>query len=495
MLTSRVSIVSSKVYGWLGPSDETTRRAIKLIKRVGKIAKRMADDIFDWAYAEDYSRDELETYERVSSEDSKKLRIPFSDTESWDAFSDFFDNPYFERIWIVQEIMSARNALMISGNYAVDWSLARNAATWYHYKASVVSRQHQRSTDGILFIKDMNLTWNSQCGTPLTHIAELMGQKCPLSWEWSMHRLIKVFRNRKATDARDKVYALLGMSMEDTRRLLKVDYSKDIKTVYTEAANAIIQTHFGPGSNLDLILLARLTVCTCVEDDDGSWPSWVPDWRRHLEYGCKWGLGERMPAWYGDKDVGQYKKNKEACHPEDIFALQTEGTLIGKVIYVSSERHGSELLPNDTIRNMLNRCLKMMSSYPTGEAVNVAFAMTLIGGVLPDEFKDCGTTTKVYAERYIDYIDAWNIPNTAENSTKRQKLAEELAEFGFDNDWLTALLNAFCERRWYVLDTGYMGLGDHPMREGDFIARLQGLSIPCVLRPSLEDENTYNFIG
>jgi hypothetical protein len=488
--------VTTRVYAWLGPAKTTTGLAIELIERVGKIAKSMANDVFDWAYVEDFSRDELETYEDITVEQSEQLHIPFSDTDSWDAFSDFFDNVYFERIWIVQEIMPARNALMLCGDTVVSWNLARNAATWYHYKASVVSRRHERSVDGILFTTDMNLTWNSQCGTPLPHIAKLMGQKSPLSWQWSMHRLIETFRNRKATDPRDKVYALLGLSMDDTRRLLTVDYSKDIKTVYTEAAIATIETHFlGPGGNLDLILLARLSNCTCVEADfETGWPSWVPDWRKHIGHGCQWGIGHTISAWYSQKDAGKYEKSKEISPIDDIFALKVKGAIIGKVIYASSARHASELLQNNTIPELLNWCLESLSSYPTGEAVNVAFAMTLLGGELPEEFRDCGTTPQVYAAKYLDYVATINIPNTKKGKKKRLKLCQELASFGFGDKWITSFINAVCERRWYLLDTGYMGLGDHPMQKGDVIARLQGLSIPCVLRPSLVEQE-YKFIG
>jgi len=86
---------ASSVIAYLGPSTPSTPLAIDLITRVGTIAIDMAGaDMFLWD-SEQYDPSSLDTYEEVSPEESEKLGIPFSDTASWDAFSEFYDRPWY----------------------------------------------------------------------------------------------------------------------------------------------------------------------------------------------------------------------------------------------------------------------------------------------------------------------------------------------------------------------------------------------------------------
>jgi hypothetical protein len=148
-----------KVLAYLGPSTPSTPLAVDLITRVGTISKDMAGDMFLWD-SEQYDPSSLETYEEISAEESKELGIPFSDTASWDALSEFYDRPWYERIWIVQEMLPSRDAVVIVGAYSVSWDLVKSAASWYRYKAGAISKHHKRSVDGIELTISMGLTWN-----------------------------------------------------------------------------------------------------------------------------------------------------------------------------------------------------------------------------------------------------------------------------------------------------------------------------------------------
>ena len=150
-----------RVIAHLGPSTPSTPLAIDLITRVGAIAKNMSGDMFLWDY-DQYHPESLQTYEELSAEATEKLGIPFRDTASWDAFSEFYDRPWYERIWIVQEMLPRRDALVMCGSHSISWDLVKSAASWYHYKAGAISKRHRRSVDGIGLTIGMDLSWNGR---------------------------------------------------------------------------------------------------------------------------------------------------------------------------------------------------------------------------------------------------------------------------------------------------------------------------------------------
>ncbi|KAI0120462.1 hypothetical protein F4776DRAFT_665596 [Hypoxylon sp. NC0597] len=57
--------------------------------------------------------------------------FPTANAEEWRILREFFGNPWFERIWIVQEVVHARRAIVILGDWQVEWKAIGEAATWF----------------------------------------------------------------------------------------------------------------------------------------------------------------------------------------------------------------------------------------------------------------------------------------------------------------------------------------------------------------------------
>lgn len=72
-------------------------------------------------------------------------------------------------------------------------------------------------------------------------------------------------RDAQATDPRDKVFAVMGM----TRTIINPDYTKAIFDVYMEAAQSV-----------EPIYMAEMLSCVDHDQTIARRPSWVPDWSR-----------------------------------------------------------------------------------------------------------------------------------------------------------------------------------------------------------------------
>ncbi|CAI6086888.1 unnamed protein product [Clonostachys chloroleuca] len=489
---SKMNVIYDKaetVLIWLGPETESASKAVDFVKRVGEIALPDTTDMFRWDHYvddEEHEATKLEKVEKYTVEKSNELGISFDDLESWDAFSEFFDKPWYQRMWTVQEIIQARKAFVVYGSYTLQWELVSAAAKWFVYKAEAIHSRHSRGVGGMWLVNQMvSIPWRAKMGSE--YHPQLFGQKMRPTCKWGLRDLLEELRPRLASDPRDKVYSVVGISELDggfgDDKQIAVDYSLSVKDVFTNAADIILRTDFSDG--VDLIWSAR------QPSNELGWPSWVPDWRQRTGQGCEWEIGK--PFKINSHRNGRYKY----IPTDDPYALAVQGKIIGKVTYRSQYCHFGELFQSSGLREVYQDCMQRLDTYPTGEDVKQAFGLTILGGILSKGLKEKEISMERYVETYMDFFDVTQMPQaTPEDRAVRDEALEKFYKLGYSAEWLLAILDAYCERRFFLTDTSYMGLANHKVTEGDVIAILFGFRWPCVLRPKAEDNGKdFEFIG
>ncbi|KAK3389793.1 heterokaryon incompatibility protein-domain-containing protein [Podospora didyma] len=213
----------------------------------------------------------------LSSEDDRRK---FEEQAvKWEAVKKFFDTKYFHRAWIVQEVGLAREAILYSALKpphdsghesenlvldSVDWPLVGRFVEFLDYSgASLVTHLGLMSW----VAHHILMVWETEeDGTP----------KCDFLTSMHWVRILGV------TDARDRVYSLLGhpYAILDGQLVVKPNYAVTRGVVYTQlAANFILKTK-------------DLYAVSLVDHEEDPWeeardwdpgdesrmPSWVPDW-------------------------------------------------------------------------------------------------------------------------------------------------------------------------------------------------------------------------
>lgn len=146
---------------------------------------------------------------------------PFWEHEKWLAISYFFKLEYWERVWILQEITTARSALLFCKSRSISWgNLLVHVLSWFISLSTASVPAPSTMSPGL---------WNSltaSSGVPhlglRTHVFESLEHHSTerVKGAW---KILSLGFDLRATQPKDYIYGLLSVTGID----LKVDYSKE----------------------------------------------------------------------------------------------------------------------------------------------------------------------------------------------------------------------------------------------------------------------------
>ena len=199
------------------------------------------------------------------------LKLPYLDGDSGRALNSLFDRPFWTRIWIIQEIIlgtifsKGLAAILQCGDFIVPmpafWEVIHRICNY-----QIENRQHFPSIDKIVALWVLRKSIEGPSGEQ--SLKQLLsGKSCDSAP--TLLKLMADYRQHKASDARDKVYGLLGISQteDDFFKSIEVNYEAPASDLYTKVASFVIKQD----GNLDLLKHCRGQVLKDL-------PSWVPDW-------------------------------------------------------------------------------------------------------------------------------------------------------------------------------------------------------------------------
>jgi hypothetical protein len=203
--------------------------------------------------------------------------LSFAPIEQWKALAKLLDDPWFQRIWVVQEVGLAQEIYIHYGHTSISWdtfvramaALARSNLRRFPELLSTIELGHQKENaaiDNVLIMENLR--------TP--------SKRLPLL------ESIILCQRFQATERVDKIYALLGISSsEDPMIGLEVDYSISPAEAFTNTARSLLRGDPGPEQ------FRILRSAGFGQSDVPDLPSWVPDWNLRMTSSS---LGHRNDA-------------------------------------------------------------------------------------------------------------------------------------------------------------------------------------------------------
>ena len=449
---------SSEILIWLGPEEEGSASAMAL---ASKIAAYWSDQGLDLSDAESGFRS------KSAVDLSTLLHQCTYDSAPVEAFRCLINRGWFERVWTVQEAATrAKTKTIQCGDSKIDWGSFITAAK---FLAHAIIRPDLK----IYFPDASPLRSNSLPGLfNLDHLQRFIESG---RYQTDLLGILANYRHYKATDPRDKVYALLGLVTETLTDISTCDYFLDTPTVYLQVAEHCI-LHRGS--------LECLGYCTpSLRDSD--LPSWVPDWRypsaRHPL--AKW--SKHKPD-FGNPDLVDkriYSASADVTSQKRHLSfsisqnpkLVNEGFCIGKVMTAGLPfyQDATQGFESDVLRGWEPENLEKIYR-PTGETNLEAFSHTIVGDV-----------AKKGHLRERGYAVDWNFWRCVKDLTHPPTSSRLRVEWG-------SLLFATVGRKFVLSNKGHMCLAPGETRPGDQISILLGGHVFYILRPIGE---CWYFIG
>ncbi|KAN0088998.1 HET domain containing protein [Hyaloscypha variabilis] len=436
---------------WLGESSRTSSTGFSLVRDVALAAS---------------SESGSSVQKPITTGELTLKGLPERSSPSWRALGAIFWREWFARIWIIRGVSVPQSVVVVCGADTCSWSDMTRAAKYI----SDHSLDAITDVDPKLVMKLSDFRMRDDPQRPLL-------------------RLLSEARNSYATDARDKVYALLGLASDVDSLSLLPDYSQDASEVYTRMVKSWIQRD----RNLDILSAVEDNRCRVRP----GLPSWVPDWDAHvptLPFSAHPGFTFMCAA--GDsKATCTFGPDNKVLNARGkiIDSLDSVGMIFDEFIPASGTiSRGSSM--RDGLSRIRTRQWHIMAhklmSYPTGENVESVFVQTLIGqvklepAISSDELRLCYYAWRQYFEvahrEHGMYIQV----------SHKELFTEDLARATY---FMKEQQKAAYGRRFFTTKNGYMGLSPYSSRIGDSIVILLGGRTPFILRRTRK--GGYRFIG
>ncbi|RYN88323.1 hypothetical protein AA0119_g11946 [Alternaria tenuissima] len=414
-------------------------------------------------------------------------------TDGRSALSAFAQKPYWNRAWIIQELaMNQNSTLILCGEFRLTRRMIRLGADYF-----------QKSLKAF---QDRSYQFDNVLGPDVWSIASRIYRLANLVYnpdlEESLTALLNLVRGAKATDARDKVYGILGLLDPAISADLAPDYSLSDQEVYKNFMKSVIKR----SGRLDEIAY----VGTHVEK---AWESWVPDLRlpfgrHHIRYLRSRSASGNEPMKVRFVEQG---KNSTLLVCSGLQVDVVDGTAAEPPLHRSTQsryaldRYGSrksEALQQTLLMGHPIATPGTIMGYP--KATTGVLKPGVIRDVLlkvpwplehsssPRRPKICQSNSFRRFDKFRKHNRGFSIGGQSFESffpaahNKRLKVELTLRH-------LRLAMLSLEQRALITTETGYLGLAPAAVRQGDVVTILFGCRFPMVLRPYLDD--MYQVIG
>lgn len=476
---------------WLGEEADNSIDALRMIVNVPSAFLFQLDERLP----------DLESFDR--------LGLPSPDSQQWLYLRKFLSRPWFYRAWIIQEVVISARVHLQCGRKLISW----HDITMF---TDIMVK-----FDLTQFLFPANIHTDKLCETGITRIEMIDNFQSLFDGETDKHILeplvsLVIARGAQATDARDKVFAMIGM----IRRAINPDYTKTVFEVYSEAARSILQYCFDDLSHsIDLeqsapryvgyskksrkrmqFTLYRLLCCVDHEEPTAYYPSWVPDWSTPRQT-FSLGLDTIYSNVYhaagdlGEEDLQLKRIGDKLSMVGIIFdSVSTIGSLASTCLkHLLDMRSATAQFVIKSIRMAIEHC----HPYPSNSGLFDAFWKTLVAGKddtgrlkAPSEFADVFGLLLDSASGASPSMPGQPIPKrrlTLKNlKTRRPGRIYRQIQIAFEAAVTGRILGTTSKQ--------YIGLLPRGTKLGDQICVFLGAHVPFIIRHH-EKGDSYQLIG
>ncbi|KAI0965378.1 heterokaryon incompatibility protein-domain-containing protein [Xylaria arbuscula] len=437
---------ASRVVVWLGEAENDSTEAIDLLKWMGE---RVDVNFFRQLMrpSSDFEPDCTVLSDRTQP-------LPFDEDEHFSLHA-LFCRPWFDRLWVRQEIGLANqaSAVVSCGNRTIPWLTFKRAWACYYLKPSLRGWGH-----------------NVEFAKRKTIIRRFLFQDN----NGAMPNLRFNYGHVQCADQRDRIFGLLNLETQLRDIGVVPDYTK---RTHLEVYDDVTRRYLSHYKGLDILSECELRNTESAKSTGSSTPSWIPDWSTGNPY----------------------------VQALDGIHRYASGCLTGPKSQIEQQRLPIIAIPIDTIKNIhhhdlqvtnlrpeaqfviqnLATFIQLNKDYPSGGSVLEAYASTLVTGIFSDSYvtPPQGLFSKEDAIRVINKL--------VQSGTQ----ASSLQVVGREQACVDLMKGFLIGRALFTTETGYIGIASKSVAPGDEVCVILGCNALMVLRPTTEDSEERLVVG
>lgn len=423
---------------------------------------------------------------------SEALEILRGATEA--HMTDTYSRAWFTRLWVIQEVFSAQDILVVCGARSLDWS---DFAT-----ATMILWAAARKVGASFPEPDMLPKAWLLVKTRAEHIMKSLPNWTETDDYLAYAEMIRTFESWDCSDHRDRIYALTSLAYED--KPVRVDYRQPVGSVYTE--------FYAQYGSLGMLFDAGL--CRRKLGTDGIpssidplhpeyLPSWVPELRKHRATGWEPAFGDSFSATSASRGQrGWMKQTPQRLLVQALRYDRVESVLPSPWIGLSEPVLDHRTLIRQTIRLLSTIQEKLRSVYPTMEYGPSVLARTIVGGLperLPEELREILEQGDPRQSEGVRLLSQWtNLEKQClvDGSELQTILADDIQSWPMEAEtynalssgaqqavhFLSYIVKVLQRHNLFFTERAYFGLAPPGLRLKDEVIIVQGCREPLVVR-------------
>ncbi|MCJ1450113.1 hypothetical protein MMC28_000442 [Mycoblastus sanguinarius] len=370
------------------------------------------------------------------------------DREVWaPALQDILNRRWWSRVWVVQEVALGRRVILRCGDEEIGWeSLSKFLAS----QTNTQSLDIKREVSSLI-----KFTTARRGGFPLRKRVGLL-------------HLAAHFRDRTATDPRDKLFGLLGLVNKE-KEPLEPDWTKAPLTVFADFAASCIERN----KNLGILVLA--------EEQCASQCSWAVSWDAAVQ------KPNRISLWPPELYNNPITRVRKYSATQDLPAeCKRNGDDWGSIflagwqedaVAIVGDHTAFNILGNErqSIRHIVSTWEKLAGAHSKGSTreKQAAFNRTIVADACDGD----------HPEDWVEWVDK-NMQTNSYQAHERA-MASSIKEPDHQSPRkhnCVTVQQACTQRRFFITSNGRYGIGPTDTHVRDKVCMLLGAAVPFILR-------------
>ncbi|OCL03691.1 HET-domain-containing protein [Glonium stellatum] len=418
---------------WLGEEAHESFRAILLLRGLARVAKER-------------------NYEALLA----AVTGEFSDVSKWKALDLLFQRAWWQRTWVVQECAVTNDVILVCGYRNISWKDLISAVI------SIQELQLRRVMVHCLALVSLSpviaLHQSRLRVAARGHSANKTASES-IKFD-SLLDVLARYRSRQATNARDKVYALLRLA-QDFRDIVSttstnpipIDYAKSVEEVYHDVAVFLLAS----SQRLDFLSHCR------PKRNLANLPTWIPDWSdiATAPYPLRSALYTTTPS------------NSTATAQITVGRFTAQALLFDRIQALSATCTDADFSTLESAPPTFLRWQELALQSSRHDETD--FIRTILTDRFDGDRLDQHSLASITASFHAAAVRASATDDASESAAGATGFAERISFLG-------ALRYACLGRRFFVSEKGTIGLAPAETEAGDVLVAFQGARVPFAVR-------------